>query len=153
MGKGRLRKMKEEDIPKDVLDSIKRVSEKRSVSVEELITEYEKILNEDKIKEWDAPYSEKLKSAGKILFTRFMSKEPVTTFSMVIPFGIKEEPHLKRGAEDKTETMRSALFAKVRISNDKPFETKEIVFTGENASMIQKIRTIRAYSNVKLYDK
>lgn len=149
--------MKEEDIPEEVFESIKRINEERGISVEKMVSEYEKILNEDKIRKWvekqEVSDSEKLKTAGKMLFTRFMSKEPVTTYSMVIPFGIKEEPHLKKGAEDKTENMRSALFAKVRISNDKPFETKEIVFTGENAIKIQKIRMMRAYSNVKLYDK
>ena len=143
--------MKEEDIPKEVLDSIKRVSEKRSIPLEKVMSEYEKIFVSDKIQGWDAPDSERAKVAGKILFKDFMSKEPVTTYSMVIPIGTTE-PRLKKGAEDKVENMRSTMFAAVRVS-DEPFEVKEVVFSGEHAAMVQKIQMMRAYSDVKLYDK
>ena len=143
--------MKEEDIPVEVLEGLKRVSAKRSMPLEKVITEYEKIIVSDKIQKWDAPDIERAKVAGKILFKDFMSKEPVTTYSMVIPIGTTE-PRLKKGAEDKVENMRSTMFAAVRVT-DEPFEVKEVVFSGEHASRIQKIQMMRAYSNVKLYDK
>ena len=144
--------MKKEDIPEEVLDSIKRVSEKRSIPLEKVIVEYEKVFKSDKIQKWDAPDVEKAKVAGKIMFKDFMSKEPVTTYSMIIPFGTTE-PKLKIGSEDKEENMRSTMFAAVKVSEDKPFEVKEIVFNGKHAPMVQKVQMIRAYSNVKLYDK
>ena len=143
--------MKEEDIPKEVLDSIKRVCENRSISLEKVMAEYEKIFRSDKIQKWDAPDIEKAKVAGKILFKDFMSKEPVTTYSMVIPIGATE-PRLRKDAENKVENMRSTMFAAVKIS-DELFEVKEIVFNGKHAAMVQEIQMIRVYSNVKLYDK
>ena len=151
--------MKKEDIPSEVFEGhIKRVSEKRHIPIEKLISEYEKILKEDKIQNWEAPDSEKAKVAGKVLFKNFMSKEPVTTYSMMIPFGTTE-PRLKKGAENVVENMRSTMFAAVEVSKIKDgkkvksFEVKEIVFNGKYAEMVQKIKMIRAYINVKLYDK
>ena len=142
-------KMKEEDIPEEVL---KRVSEKRSIPLEKIMSEYEKIWKSDKIQKWNAPDIEKTKVAGKILFKNFMSKEPVTTYSMVIPIGATE-PRLKKDAENNIANMRSTMFAGVKVSKDKAFEVKEIVFNGKHAAMIQKIQMIRVYSNVKLCDK
>ena len=144
--------MKEEDISEEVLDSIKRVSEKRSISLEKMMEQYEKIFKSDKIQKWDAPDSEKARVAGKILFKDFMSKESVTTYSMVIPIGVTE-PRLKKGAEDKVENMRSTMFAAVKVSEGNLFEVKEIVFNSSYAAMVQKIQMIRVYSDVKLYDK
>ena len=151
--------MKKEDIPSEVFEGhIKRVSEKRQIPIEKLIVEYEKILKEDKIQNWEALDSEKAKVAGKILFKNFMSKEPVTTYSMMIPFGTTE-PRLKKDAENVVENMRSTMFAAVEVSKVKDgkkiksFEVKEVVFNGKFAEMVQEIKMIRAYSNVKFYDK
>ena len=151
--------MKKEDIPSDIFEGhIKRVSEKRQIPIEKLIVEYEKILKEDKIQNWEALDSEKAKVAGKILFKNFMSKEPVTTYSMMIPFGTTE-PRLKKDAENVVENMRSTMFAAVEVSKVKDgkkiksFEVKEVVFNGKFAEMVQEIKMIRAYSNVKFYDK
>jgi len=143
--------MKEEDIPKEVSESIKRISEKRSIPLEKVIVEYERVLVSDKIQGWDVPDIERAKVAGKILFKDFMFKEPVTTYSMVIPIGTTE-PRLKKGAKDIVENMRSTMFAAVRVT-DEPFEVKEVVFNGEQATRVQEIQMIRVYSNVKLYDK
>ena len=151
--------MKVEEIPKEVLEGyINRVSDKRSMPIEKVVDEYEKILKSEKVQKQSGGEEEKAKWAGKILFNRFMSKEPVTTYSMLIPFGTTE-PRLKKGAEDKVENMRSTMFAAVEVTkikdrkNVKSFEVKEVVFNGKYASMVQKIQMIRAYSNVKLYNK
>ena len=150
--------MKKEDIPEEVLEGIKRVSEKRTIPVEKLIVEYEKIIGEKKVQRQTGGEKAKAVWAGKILFNRFMSTEPVTTYSMLIPFGTTE-PRLKKDAEDRVENMRSTMFAAVEVTKikdgkkTKSFEVKEVVFNGKFASMVQKIQMIRAYSNVKLYDK
>jgi len=151
--------MREEDIPSEVFEGyIKKISGTRQISVEELISEYEKILNRDSMKRWKVPEEEKKKVAGKILFKDFMSKELATTYSMLIPFGTTE-PRLKKDAEDKIENMRSTMFTTVKVSKVKDgkktesFEVKEVLFNGKFASMVQKIQMIRAYSNVKLYDR
>jgi len=144
--------MKEEDIPVEVLEGLKRVGAKRSIPLEKVMSEYEKIFVSNKIQKWDVPDSERAKVAGKILFKDFMSKEPVTTYSMLIPFGTTE-PRLKKGAEDKVENMRSTMFAAVKVGEGEPFKVKEVVFNGEHAVRVQEIQMIRVYSNVKLYDK
>lgn len=150
--------MEQKDIPEEVLEGIKRVSEKRTISVEKLIVEYEKIIEEKKVQRQTGGEKAKAVWAGKILFNRFMSKEPVTTYSMLIPFGTTE-PRLKKDAEDKIENMRSTMFAAVEVSKikdgkkTKSWEVKEVVFNGKLAAMVQNIKMIRAYSNVKLYDK
>ena len=151
--------MKVEEIPKEVLEGyINRVSEKRLMPIEKVVDEYEKILKSEKVQRQTGGEEEKAKWAGKILFNRFMSKEPVTTYAMLIPFGTTE-PRLKKDAEDKVENMRSTMFAAVEVSKikdgkkTKSFEVKEVVFNGKLATMVQKLQMIRAYSNVKLYNK
>lgn len=150
--------MKVEEIPKEVLEGIKRVSEKRTIPFEKMVAEYEKIWKLEKVQRQTGGEKAKAVWAGKILFNRFMSKEPITTYPMLIPFGTTE-PRLKKDAEDKVENMRSTMFAAVEVSKIKDgkkvksFEVKEVVFNGKYAAMVQKIRMVRAYSNVKLYDK
>ncbi|MBC8489902.1 MAG: hypothetical protein H8D45_28125 [Bacteroidetes bacterium] len=145
--------MRQEDIPSEIFEGyIKKVSETRQIPIEKLISEYEKVLNRDSVKKWDAPDSEKVKVAGKILFKNWMSKDPITTYEMLIPIGMTE-PRLKKDAENKIENMRVTIFVAGRLTKDKPFEIKEVVFNGRYVPMVQKIQVIRAYSNVKLYDK
>ena len=150
--------MEQKDIPGEVLEGIKRVSEKRTIPVEKLIVEYDKIIEEKKVQRQTGGEEAKAIWAGKILFNRFMSKEPVTTYKMLIPFGTTE-PRLKKDAEDKIENMRATMFAAVEITKIKDgkkvksWEVKEMVFNGKYATMVRNIKMIRAYSNVKLYDK
>ncbi|MCK4528237.1 hypothetical protein KAW18_12770 [candidate division WOR-3 bacterium] len=150
--------MEQKDIPEEVLEGIKRVSEKRTIPVEKLIVEYDKIIEEKKVQRQTGGEEAKAIWAGKILFNRFMSKEPVTTYKMLIPFGTTE-PRLKKDAEDKIENMRATMFAAVEITKIKDgkkvksWEVKEMVFNGKYATMVRNIKMIRAYSNVKLYDK
>ena len=145
--------MRKEDIPTEVFEGyIKRVSETRSIAIEKVIAEYKKIWNLERVQRQTGGEKEKAIWAGKILFNRLMSKEPITTYFMVIPFGTTE-PRLKKDAEDKVENMRSTMFAAVKVSEGKNFEVKEVVFNGKYAIMVQKLQMIRAYSNVKLYNK
>ena len=151
--------MKKEDIPVEIFEGhIKRVSEKRQISIEKVVSEYIKIFESEKVQKQSGGEKEKAKWAGKILFNKLMSKEPTTTYSMLIPFGTTE-PRLKKDTEDKVENMRSTMFAAVEVTKIKDgkkvknFEVKEVVFNGKHAAMVQKIQMIRVYSNVKLYNK
>ena len=145
--------MKKEDIPSEVFEGhIKRVSEKRSIPLEKVVSEYIKIFETERVQKQPGGDKEKAVWAGKILFNKLMSKEPITTYAMMIPFGTTE-PRLIKDSEDKIENMRSTMFAAVKVSPDKSFEVKEITFRGKYAAMVQTIKMIRAYSNVKLYNK
>lgn len=145
--------MKKEDILEEVFEKhIKRISEKRGIPIEKLITEYEKILNLDKVRRQSGDEKEKALWAGKILHNKFMSKEPVTSYSMVIPFGTTE-PRVKKGAEDKEENMFAVVYAAVKEAKDSAWEVKEIAHRGKYAKMVQTVQMLRAYRDVRLYNK
>jgi len=145
-------KMKEDSIPGKALERLKTVSEKRGIPFDKVLEEYKRVLGSKKVQKQKGDEEGKKIWASRIVFTNFMTKEPASVHSLVIPFGIIE-PRLKKGAENKVENMRASLFAAVRNGNDKKFEVKEIVFNGKLAPVVQKIKLLRAYKNVKLYDR
>ena len=143
--------MNKEDIPKEIFERyIKQASEKRGIPVEKVLEKYDQVVNSEKVQKQEEDEEAKKIWAAKIVFSRLMSTEPTSMFSMVIPFGITE-PRLKKGTENKVENMRATMFATVK--NGKKFEVKEIVFNGKLAALVQKIQLLRAYQNVKLYDR
>ena len=144
------KKMKKNGIPDKVLETLKQVSEKRGIELERIIREYKNVLSSEKVQRQKGTDEDKKIWAGKIVFSRFMTKEPTSVFSMVVPIGITE-PRLKRGTENKVENMRATMFAAVK--NGKKFEVKEIVFNGKLAALVQKIKLLRVYQKVKLYDR
>jgi len=145
-------KMKEDSIPGEALKRLKTASEKRGVPFDKLVEEYKQVLGSEKVRKQKGDEKAKKIWAARIVFSRWMSKEPVSEHSIVIPFGITE-PRVKKGAENKVENMRASVFAAIKNGDNKKFEVKEIVFRGKLVSIVQRIKLLRAYQNVKLYDR
>jgi len=82
------------EVTKEIKEKIEKISKLRDVSEEELLKSFEEICNTKNLQEY--PEDQRIPYAGRILWTRYMSKEPTKKYT-VIPYGVEERRVLRSG--------------------------------------------------------
>ena len=144
--------MKTEEIPKEVMESITKISNSRGVNVDELVSEYNEILNSPLVRGQQGSEESKQIWAGKILHRNRMCKSPVTTYKTVIPFGMSE-PRFKKDAEKTIENMYAFMYVAINNGNENEYTINEIYLGGKDTEIARKLEIMQGYSDVELCDQ
>ena len=133
-----------EEIKKNALEEIQKISQTRDIAVEDLQKEYIQALNDESIKDYDialrAPY------AVQVLWTLHMRKPPTVTCELVVPFGVRESYRTRSGER------RAEIQAYVKPEGGKG-ELKEITCVSTFSVLPSRIELLRGYRSVVLQSR
>jgi len=130
-----------EDLKKNATEEIQKISQTRSIAVEDLQKEYMQELNDKSIAEYDL--AARASYAVQVLWSLHMRKPPTVMCELVIPFGVRESYRTKAGER------RAELQAYVKEEGGKG-ELKEIVCVSTFSVLPSKVELLRGYRNVVL---
>jgi len=140
--------MSEQDLEKikeQINNNIDKIVKLRGVNREDLISELKEIMGMESLDEY--PQEVKLAYASRILTIRYLTKETTKSYTKIIPFGVTGKRKTRAGV------WRASIYAIVKDgSSDKP-ERKEIVCTGAESDIPEKVELFKLYNNIRLEDK
>jgi len=131
------------EVTKEIKEKIEKISKLRDVSEEELLKSFEEICNTKNLQEY--PEDQRIPYAGRILWTRYMSKEPTKKYT-VIPYGVEERRVLRSGES------QSKIYAMVQEEGGK-LEMKEINCKGKDVEIPSTLELYNIYQGVELTDR